>query len=500
MPSPAPGRWIALAAIALATLTIGLDVTVLTVALPTLSLDLHAGNSALQWFSAAYTLMLAGVMLPAGVLGDKYGRKRLLLGALVLFGIASAACAYADTVGQLIAARAVLGLAAAIMIPLSIAVLPALFADPEERDRAIAVWVAAAALGLPLGPVLGGFLLNHFWWGSVFLINVPLVVVGAAAVAAFVPEQRGAGAVPVDYVGAVLSSLGLLSLTYGFIKAGQDGWGAPLALGPIAAGVVVLAVFVLWARRAAHPLIDLALFRSRGFCAGSLFIALGMFILYGLLFVLPQYFQAVSGADAFGSGLRLIPMMAGLVIGTRVADGIRRRRGARPVIALGFAMLACAAGLGAGTSVGTAYWIIGVWTALVGAGMGFVMPTALGTAVDSVSAERAGSGSAVIQAYRQVGGTIGAAVLPSLVASRYRIRLGNFDIPPIRDNVSAGVAAARIPELLALVRTAFVSGMDLMLWVCTGVCVAALILAVWLTPRRRKPSATTESVAQDTSN
>ncbi|WP_431951968.1 DHA2 family efflux MFS transporter permease subunit [Nocardia lijiangensis] len=487
--------WIALAALALATLTIGLDVTVLTVALPTLAVDLDAGTSALQWFSTAYTLVLAGAMLPAGSLGDRFGRKRLLVGALVVFGVASVACSFADSPGQLIAARGFLGLGAAVMIPLSIAVVPVLFSEATQRERAIAIWVAAAALGLPLGPILGGWLLNHFWWGSVFLINIPLVVIGAAAVIAFVPESRSSTRAPIDALGVVLSSAGLLCLTYGFIRAGQQGWGERVSTGALAVGLLVLAVFVVWQSRAANPLIDLGLFRSRGFVTGSVFVAVGMFTLYGLLFVLPQYFQAVLGADAFGSGLRLVPMMAGLIVGTKVADSLREARGARVVLIAGFVLLGVAGGLGATTSVDTAYWVTAMWTALVGAAMGFVMPTALGMAVGSVSVDKAGAGSAVIQVFRQVGGTIGAAVLPSVVAAGYASGLGEFDVAPIRDNVTVGVAlGAGNPDMVARVQSSFVSGMALMLWLCMGMCVVSVLVASFLSPGRVPMVEASESV------
>ena len=192
--------------------------------------------------------MLAATMLPAGALGDRYGRKRLLLGALVLFGVASVVCAYAQTSGQLVGARALLGLAAGVMMPLSMAVLPTLFPDPAERARALTVWVTSMALGLPLGPILGGWLLDNFWWGSVFLINVPLVVVGAIVVATLVPESWTTVGGRIDYPGAALSSIGLLSLTYGFIAAGDHGWGSRWAWAAIVAGVVVLVGFALWER------------------------------------------------------------------------------------------------------------------------------------------------------------------------------------------------------------------------------------------------------------
>ncbi|HEY5857349.1 MAG TPA: DHA2 family efflux MFS transporter permease subunit [Aldersonia sp.] len=478
-------RWLALGALALAMLTIGLDVTVLTIALPTLAGDLGADSAQLQWFTASYTLMLAATMLPAGALGDRYGRKRLLLGALVLFGVASVACAYAQTSGQLVGARALLGLAAGVMMPLSMSVLPTLFPDPAERARALTVWVTSTALGLPLGPILGGWLLDHFWWGSVFLINVPLVVVGAIAVATLVPESRTAVGGRIDYSGAVLSSIGLLSLTYGFIAAGDHGWESRSAWAAIVAGVAVLVGFALWERRCAHPLLDISLFADKGFRWGTVFVTLVNFAMFGLFFTVPQYYQAVLGVDALGSGIRLLPLIGGLVVGARSGDVLVRKAGARAALVVGFALLTLGLGLGALTTVASSYWFVAAWIALVGAGMGLVMPAAMGVAIDALSADRAGIGSAMIQAFRQVGGTIGVAVLGTVLATRYRSGLGEFDVEPFRDGVGTGVAAARSvgAEVVAHVQSAFVSGMSGMLWVCAAICAVSLVLAWRFTAR-----------------
>src|SRR6478736_7300527 len=249
-------RWWALIALALAMLTIGLDTTVLTVALPTLAADLDATTSQLQWITSAYTLVLAAALRPAGSLGDRFGRKTLLLGALIVFGLASLACAYSGSADALIASRAVLGLAAAVMMPMSMAVLPVLFADQVERKKALAIWVTSLAIGLPLGPLLGGWLLQNFWWGSIFLINLPLVLVATLAVARFVPASRSSEAHPLDWPGAALSSAGLAALTFGIIRAGDSGWGDPVAWICLAASALLIVAFVSWQRRASHPLID----------------------------------------------------------------------------------------------------------------------------------------------------------------------------------------------------------------------------------------------------
>src|SRR5947209_4828900 len=365
-------KWWALVAIAASVLVVGLDLTVLNLALPTIAIDLHASTSDLQWISDSYSLVLAAVMLPAGLLGDRLGRKKVLLVALVLFGAASAACAYATGTGELIAARALLGIGAAAIFPLSLSVIPVLFV-PAERQKAIALMASATFVSFPVGPVVGGYLLDHFWWGSVFLINVPVVALALVAVTALLPESRSAERPGVDVLGVILSSVGLAGLTYGFIKAGQDGWTDAAALATMAAGVALLAALVGWERwltmRAddlgggkVRPLIELRLFRSAGFTWGTTLSTLVSFAMFGIFFVMPQYFQAVRGADALGSGLRLLPMIGGMIVGmiggTRLASPRKPAGGtasaprisAKLLVTIGFTIMAGALAVGAGTS------------------------------------------------------------------------------------------------------------------------------------------------------
>ncbi|MEC3954857.1 MFS transporter [Nocardia sp. CDC153] len=477
-------RWLALGALAIAMLTIGLDVTVLTVALPTLAVDLHADTSALQWFSSAYTLALAAFMLPAGALGDRYGRKKLLLAALLVFGLAAVACAFSTGSGELIAARVVLGAAAAAMIPLSMSVLPALFPQERDRQRALNIWITSTAIGLPLGPIVGGWLLQHFWWGSAFLLNVPLVVIGATAVALLVPESRSENAFRIDVPGVLLSAAGMLGLTYGFIRCGQEGWGNGPAWAAIVAGVLALGAFLLWQRRTAHPLIDVGLFGAAGFRWGTVYLVLVNFAMFGMFFTLPQYFQAVLGADTLGSGLRLLPLIGGLALGSRVVDKLQPKAGLRVVLTTGFALLALGVGMGAMITVHTGYGFVATSLVLLGIGMGFVMPASMALAMGDLTAERAGSGSALLQALRQASGTIGVAVLGTVLSTQYRSSLGELNRPPVSDGVNAGVGVARKlgdPAMLAHVQTAFTDGMDAMLWVCAGICVVAMVMAAVLT-------------------
>jgi DHA2 family multidrug resistance protein-like MFS transporter len=480
-------RWWALAALALATVAIGLDSTVLSVALPTLARDLSADTADLQWFTTAYLLVMAAALLPAGMLGDRFGRKRMLLGALVVFGAASAACAYASSTGQLIAARALLGLGAAVILPLTSAVLTVIF-EPAERPRALTVWVTANALGIPLGPLAGGWLLDNFWWGSVFLVNVPLVVAGVVAVALWVPESHGDRHRRFDPAGVLLSTLGLVALTYGIIEAGVRGWTDVLAPASVTVGLGALAAFVAWQHRAAAPLVDLALFRSRAFTWGAILSTVASFGMFGLLFALPQYFQAIGGHDALGTGLRLLPIIGGLMVGARIAGRAGTRVPPKALVTTGLVLIA--AGLLAGVATGpdTGYGYVAAWITLTGLGLGCTMPPAMNAALGTLPAERSGVGSGLIQAMRQVGSAIGVAVLGTVLNSAYRDGVDAAGLPgAARDSVSAGVAvASRLgdPRLLDAVRAAFTDGMDTALIVAAVVAAVGAVLSLLYFPAR----------------
>jgi DHA2 family multidrug resistance protein-like MFS transporter len=527
-------RWWALGALALSVLVVALDLFVLTLALPTVSADLHASSGDLQWFVDAYSLVLAAALLPAGMLGDRLGRKRLLLGALAAFGAASLACAYSVSAGQLIAARAVLGLAAAVILPMSLAVLPILFSD-SERPKAIAAVGGATFLGYPIGPILGGWLLDHFWWGSVFLINIPVVIIAIVAVALLMPESRGERQPRVDVVGIAASSAGLTALTYGLIKAGDNGWTDRSAVLTMLAGVIALAAFVDWERRVTRsrrqpsasgplPLVDLGLFGSAGFTWGTVLSTLVSFALFGLVFAMPQYFLDVRGLDSLGAGLRMLPMIGGLAVGLAVGQRLQTpprsrhvkagppeptaritapapRVSAKILVAVGFAIMAAALAIGTRTAVASSTGFAATWFAVTGLGLGIAMPTALNAAIGVLSPARSGSGSALITAMRQVGGTIGVAVLGTVMATVYRSHLHLGALPgaaqhAIRNSVAGGIATARAtgsPALLEAVRGAYVHGLDVMLWVCSGIAIGSAVLALLFLPSRAGASPDDES-------
>jgi len=504
-------RWWALGALALSVLVVGLDLTVLNLALPTLGTDLHASTSDLQWFVDAYSLVLAAALLPAGLMGDRLGRKKVLVPALVLFGLASLACAYSHSSGELVAARAVLGLGAAVILPLSLAVVPVLFA-PEERQKAIAVVMAAVFIGYPLGPILGGWLLDSFWWGSVFLINVPVIALALIAVALLMPESRSEQKPRLDVTGVAISSAGLVALVYGFIKAGEDGWGDVTALATMTGGAAVLAAFYLWERRVSRrpggqPLVPLSLFESAGFTWGTILATLVSFALFGILFAMPLYFRDVRGVDSLGAGLRLLPMIGGMVVGmiagTRLQAPPRTpktpggepgtpRVGAKALVTVGFVVMAAALAAGASTTVHSGTGFGAAWFAVAGVGLGLAMPSAMNAAIGALSAERSGVGSAVITAFRQVGATLGAAILGTVLNSAYQARLHLAGLPAaaasaVHSGVSGGVAVAHAlgsAPLLGSVDGAFTHGLDVMLWCCAGIALAAALLGLAFLPSR----------------
>jgi DHA2 family multidrug resistance protein-like MFS transporter len=484
-------RWLALYAMVPAALVVGIDSTVLSLALPTLATTLHASTSELQWFISAYLLVFAAAMIPAGLLADRYGRKRILVIALVVLGVGSVACAYSTTSGQFMAARILLALGAAMVIPGAMGALPALF-DEEERPKAVAAIMAASMLGQPIGPLLGGWLLGTFWWGSVFIINVPVVLIAIVAVAAFVPESRSERRPRFDLPGIALSSGGFALLIYGVIQAGDAGWGDATALAALSGGAVVLALFALWERRVRDPLVDLRLFRSPGFTWGTVLTTLVSFSMMGLMFTIPLYFQEVLGYSAFGNGLRQLPLIGGLLVGAVSATRIAARLGAKVAVAIGFAILAAGLVMGALTGTGDGSGYVMVWLAIAGLGLGVCLPTAMDAALGALSPEHGGVGSGLIQALRMVGGAFGAAILGSVLNAGYRGRLELTGLPAeavaaVRDSVAAGVAVARqagSADLLAMVRDAFVHGMNTALVVCAAAAAAGVVLALVFLPRR----------------
>jgi EmrB/QacA subfamily drug resistance transporter len=383
---------------------------------------LHGTESDLQWFTSGYLLVLAAAMLPAALFGDRYGRRNVLVGALGLFAVGSVACAFAPTALAFTAARMVVGVAGAAVIVLSLATISVLFRE-DERSKAVGVWSAANFLSAPIGPILGGWLLSHYWWGWIFLMNLPVAVLGLVVAAWLVPEYRAARPPAIDWVGVCVSTLGLVAVTYGLIRAGVDGWASAGAVLPIGGGVVALVLFVRVERRRSEPLVDIGLFRSRSYTWGVALVALAILAMLGALFLMPQYFQGVLGTDAMGSGLRLLPLIGGLVFGALPASVVARVVGAKLTVAAGFALIAAGLFVGATTAVSSSTSFVASWMTLVGFGMGLSVATSSAAALAVLSQERSGVGSAVLQAVNKLGGPFGAAVVGSVLLSAERSRM-----------------------------------------------------------------------------
>ncbi len=491
-------KWWALGALVLAVLAVGLDGTVLSIAIPTLAEALHASETDLQWFSSGYLLTLAIAMLPAGLAGDRFGRKKVLLITLLLFGGGSAICAYASTPAIFIVARCLLGLAGAGIIVMALSAVTVLFSE-QERPRAVGIWGAANFLSLPLGPILGGWLLSHAWWGWVFLLNVPIALLGLLATLALVPESRAPVPPDLDPLGLVTSAGGLALITAGLIRAGSDGWGERAALLPIAGGLLLLGGFFLWEYWQAQgsrgrPLLDFALLRTVSFTWSVVLLAVMVLAMSGLLFTLPQYFQGVLGLDAMGSGVRLLALVGGLVLGSLPADRVARLLGVKVTVALGFALLGGGMLLGAASVHQFSEWLTAAWVALVGFGMGLTFATAAATALSEVPAERSGIASALLQALQKMGGPLGAAVLGSVLNSVYLGKLSLLGLPAslaeaVRRSLFSGLAvAARLhsPTLLQTVDRAFIDGLSTTLIVTAGISGAGVLLALLTLPGRKR--------------
>ncbi|KOG37489.1 multidrug MFS transporter, partial [Streptomyces varsoviensis] len=371
-PRPDPRRWWALGAIVACMLVLGFDGTILNVALPTMASQLGADTGEQQWIADSYLVVLAALMLPAGLLGDRFGRRRMLITGLVIFLGGSLLGTVVDDPALVIAARAVMGAGAALIMPLAMSVLPSLF-GPDERATAVGAVSGASALGMPLGPIIGGWLLDHFWLGSVFLINVPLVAIGILACVFLLPETKDPASPRVDTLSSALTALGLGVLVFGVIEGPQRGWGSAVVLGSFAAAVVLLVALVLRERRMARPMLDLTLLGDRGFRWNAIAATLVTFALMGLLFVLPQYLQVIQGNDAFGTGLRMMPMMAGLLVASRGAGPLVTRFGPRVVISAGLFALAFAALLASNTHLSDGYGTVAVWLVIAGFGFGFAL-------------------------------------------------------------------------------------------------------------------------------
>ena len=507
-------RWWILAVLCFSLLVIVLDNTILNVAIPTIVRDLDATNSQLQWMIDSYTLVFAGLLLTAGSLGDRFGRRGALQFGLVVFGIGSLASAFADTAGQLIATRAFMGIGGAFIMPATLSIITNTF-PPRERGKAIGVWAGTAGLAGVLGPTTGGFLLEHFYWGSVFLVNIPIVVVGVLAGVFLIPTSKDPDAPRLDPVGAVLSIVGLVALLYGIIEAPQEGWGAPPIVASFAVGALFVALFVWWESRIDHPMLDVKFFRNPRFTAASAGITLIFFAMFGSTFLITQYFQFVLGYSPLATGVRFLPWAACVMIGAPLSAQLAHRVGTKLVVTVG---LTCAT-LGLASlsqlTAESSYWPDVVWRmVLMASGMALTMAPATESIMGSLPLGKAGVGSAVNDTTRQVGGALGVAVVGSVLSSIYGSQMTEFLAgKPINTGTGesikeslgaalgyAGSIAGRAPELAASLTNAaseaFVDGMHAGVLVAAGATlIGAIVAAVWLPARASYPDVAAQDAA-----
>ncbi|MGI5379742.1 DHA2 family efflux MFS transporter permease subunit [Streptomyces sp. CA-251387] len=501
-----PHRWRVLAVLLVGLLLVVLDTSILNVALKTLAepapVGLGATQSELQWSIDSYTLVFAALLFTTGVLADRWGRKRTLLAGLVVFGGCSLWSAHAHSAGELVVARAGLGVGGALVLPATLAIIMAVF-PPAERAKAIGVWAGAAGLAVALGPVTGGLLLEHFWWGSVFLINLPIVLIGAVAVLFVVPESRDAGHGGLDPLGVALSVVGLTALVYGVINGGEsDDWTDPAVWGPMLGGLAVLSLFAVWEHRSRCPALDLTLFTDRRFSAAVTVIGLVFFSLLGATFFLVFYLQSVRGWTPLEAGLLLLPLAVAQLAFAPAATLAAKRIGVRPVCVGG--MLLTSAGFLAVATVdeGTEVWVLESVLFLMGVGIACVMPPATSAAMSAVGQGRSGTGAAVSTTFRQVGGALGVAVLGSVLSLAYRSRIEDHLAPlpaavrdPAEESVAATLTAARElgphgAAIEARAVDAFVSAMHLTSLVAVGVTLLGALAALLLLPSRTAPGRT----------
>jgi EmrB/QacA subfamily drug resistance transporter len=497
-PEGDPRRWVVLGVMCLSLLLIVVDNTIVNVALPTLQQDLDATTSQLQWIVDSYILVFAGLLLTMGSLGDRFGRKGALAIGLSIIGLASIGSAFAESANQLIAIRAVMGIGGALVMPATLSIITNVFTDRKERAQAIAIWSASAGMAVAIGPVTGGYLLEHFWWGSVFLVNVPVVIVALVLGAFFVPTSRDPAATPLDPVGAVLSIAGLVSLVWAIIE-GPDGWTDPEILIGFGLAAVLLLAFVLWERHTTYPMLDMAFFADPRFSAASGAIALTFFAMFGSLFLLTQFLQSVLGYTAFEAGVRLIPMAAVQVVVAPLSAKVVERVGSKVIVGVGLSTAALGLVLASQLTAEATYPQVLLSLVVLSAGLALVMPTATESIMGSLPPAKAGVGSAVNDTTRELGGALGVAVLGSVMASTYRPEVADAisgrPIPTdvadmITDQVGAAMAVAEQiggepgRQLAEVASNAFTEGMGAAFLIGAAALALGAVIVVLFLPAR----------------
>lgn len=496
-------RWAVLAVLCLTLLITSLDGTILNVALPTIVRTLHATSSQLQWTVDAYAIVLAGLLLIAGSLGDHLGRKWVYVAGIVVFAAGSATSAFSATPDQLIAARAFMGVGAAAIMPSTLSILTNVFTEPLDRARAIGIWSGTSGLGLAIGPVVGGWLLTHYWWGSVFLINVPIAAMACAAALFVVPDSKNPVAKSPDLIGAACSLLGVGLLLWAIIEAPIRGWTSPTIVVAIISSVAIIGGFALWELHTSHPLLELSFFRSRRFSVAMSGLGLVLFALSGGLFLFTQYLQFCLGYSAFDTGLRIAPIAVVLLVVASVSSALVRRVGTKAVVFAGVVIVAIGFALLTTVTLHTTY--AGVLPAffLLGIGTGLAIAPCTESVMGSVPADLAGVGSATNSTALQIGSALGVAVLGSLLSTHYqvdmRVLLSHVALPSSIVRTAAGSIGAALGvsghvgsplgnELANAARQSFIRGMVFTVSVSAVISGAAAVVVLIFLPARADDS------------
>jgi EmrB/QacA subfamily drug resistance transporter len=477
-------RYAVLATVCLAAFAINLDTTIINVALPDLGRQLHATTRDLQWIVDGYNLAFAALVLTAGSLGDRFGRRPALLVGLAAFAAATSVGAMVGSTGALIAVRFAMGAAAAVIFPTTLSIITNTFIDRRERAAAIGIWGAVTGLGVAAGPVTGGVLLAHYSWPSVFVALAPVAVVAMLATFALVPESREPDQARLDLPGLLISSAAVGLLVYTVIEAPRRGWNAPLSLGGFAATAVLAAAFVLVERRRIHPMIDVSLFRTPAFSAASGAVTVAFFALFGFIFLVTQYFQFIRGYGTLSTGVRILPVAMAIALGSVGGVAAAGRIGTRAVVVLGLLLLGTSFGWIALSTTFVGYPTVVGQMVLMGLGLGFTTAPATESILSVLPPAKAGVGSAVNDATREAGGTLGVAILGSIFTSLYadRITTSAFKALPdpalhgAQNSVAAALGmvgragGAEQQVLLHALQSSFMSGFHIACLVAFAVC------------------------------
>lgn len=502
-------RGLVLAVVCLAVFITVLDGTIVNVALPKLSLELGASTRQLQWVVDAYLLVFCALLLAAGSLGDRIGRRKVLAGGIVAFAATSALAGAAGSTSLLIAARALMGIGGALIFPATLAIITNVFTDPVDRAKAIGVWGATSGMAVAVGPVFGGWLLEHFWWGSIFFVNLPIAVVALIGTLAFIPESKDSTIHHVDPLGLLLSTAGVFALVYTIIEASGWGWASGKSIGGFVVAVVLLGLFALWELRTDEPMLPVRIFRNLRFTAASISITASFFALFGFIFLVTQYFQLVRDYTPLGAGIRTVPVAAAIAVASVLAPKVAHGMGSKRTVSLGLFLLACGFFWISTVSASTPYWVIVLQMMFNGFGVGFTTTPATESIMGSLPPDKAGIGSAVNDTTRELGGTLGVAVIGSVFTSIYvkALREGPVfrSLPDgarhaAEESVSAaavvaGKLGAQAPAFIGEVKDSFLSGFAIGCRVSAGVALAGSLFALRFLPARAHAHADVSALA-----